>query len=127
MDRMKTNLKTIKTYIAVYPKETQVVLKKIYELIHSLVPSAEEKISYGIPTFKLKGKNLVHFAAYAHHIGFYPGSEAIGVFEDELKGYVLSKGTVQFQLDEPIPYEMITKITKFRIKVVEQEALTKKK
>ena len=82
--------------------------------IKQVVPQAEEKISYGIPTFTLHG-NLVHFGGYAHHIGFYPGSSGIRNFKNELTGYCCSKGTIQLPLDQPIPLTLIKKIVKFRV------------
>ena len=110
-----TAYKTIDEYIAQFPKDVQVILQNIRKTIQKAAPDATEVISYAIPTFKLNGKNLVHFAAYKNHIGFYPGSEAIGVFVDDFKDYKVSRGTVQFPLDKPIPYQLIEKITKFRI------------
>lgn len=104
----------IDEYIANFPDDVQKLLGKIRTTIQKAAPEATEGISYGIPTFKLHG-NLVHFGAYPKHIGFYPGAEAIAVFQKDLKGYVQSKGTVQFQLDQPIPYELIEKITKYRV------------
>jgi uncharacterized protein YdhG (YjbR/CyaY superfamily) len=105
---------TIDEHIAQFPIATQKKLLEIRELIRSLAPGATEAISYGIPTFKLNG-NLVHFAGYINHIGFYPGSEAIEVFKKELAGYKTSKGTIQFPLDTPIPIDLIRRITEFRI------------
>jgi uncharacterized protein YdhG (YjbR/CyaY superfamily) len=105
---------TIDEHIAQFPEATQKKLQEIRELVRSLAPGATETISYGIPTFKLNG-NLVHFAGYANHIGFYPGSEAIEVFKKELTKYKTSKGTVQFPLDQPLPLDLIKKITLFRI------------
>lgn len=113
---MMQSYKTINEYISMYPKEVQVILKEIKKIVNELVPKAEETISYGIPTFRLNGYNLVHFAAYKHHIGFYPTSSGISVFKEELKEYETSKGTVQFSLDKPIPYALIKKIVKYRIK-----------
>jgi len=112
---MNTDFKTIDEYIALQPEENVFILEKIRQVIRDLVPDAEEKISYGIPTFKLHG-NLVHFAAYKNHIGFYPGASGVAQFSSELSKYNTSKGTIQFQLDEEIPYDLIKKITKFRIK-----------
>lgn len=82
--------------------------------IRKAAPAAEEAISYQIPTFKLNG-NLVHFAAFKEHIGFYPTSSGIAAFKKELAPYKISKGTVQFPLDEPIPYDIVEKITVFRV------------
>ncbi len=106
--------KTIDEYIEIFPPEVQSILNKIRALIRSVAPEAGEKIGYGIPTFTLNG-NLVHFAAYDHHIGFYPGSEGIEKFKSEFGKYVASKGTVQFSLDQPIPYDLIRRITEYRV------------
>lgn len=119
---MDTDPKTIDDFIASYPKQAQEILQQIRQTIHRVVPEAKEKISYGIPTFYLAG-NLVHFSAYKHHIGFYPGSDAIKAFKDDLKPYKTSKGTIQFPLDQPIPYDLIKKITKYRV----GQQLSKKK
>jgi uncharacterized protein YdhG (YjbR/CyaY superfamily) len=106
--------KDIDDYIARFPPEVQVKLEKIRATIRKAAPKAEEAISYMIPTFKLHG-NLVHFAAYKNHIGFYPAPRAIEAFKDELAKYEGGKGTVQFPLDKPIPYALIGKIVKFRV------------
>ena len=111
---MNTDFKTIDEYIALQSKENALILEKIHQIIRTIVPNAEEKISYGIPTFKLHG-NLVHFAAYKNHIGFYPGASGVAQFTSELSKYNTSKGTIQFQLDEEIPYDLIKKITEFRV------------
>lgn len=79
------------------------------------VPDAEETISYGIPTFKLNG-NLVHFAAYKNHIGFYPGSSGVNKFSEKLTQYKYSKGTIQFPINKPLPYGLIREIVRFRVK-----------
>lgn len=102
---------TVDEFISQYPESTQLILQQIRETIHEVAPEAGEKISYGIPTFTLHG-NLVHFSAYEHHIGFYPGSAPVTEFTDELKAYKTSKGTVQFPIDRPIPLDLIRKITK---------------
>ena len=88
-------------------------MKKIRETIRKAAPEAKEKISYQIPTFKLGG-NLVHFAAFTKHISFFPTSSGIAKYKKELEEYETSKGTDQFPLDKPIPYNIITRITKFR-------------
>lgn len=106
-------VETIDEYIAQCPEKTQEILQKVRETIKAVAPLATEKIGYGIPTFVLNGKNLVHFAGYEHHIGFYPGSAPIDVFKDKLSGYNTSKGTVQFPLGLPIPYDLISEITAF--------------
>ena len=91
--------KTIDEYIAYFPVDVQKILQQVRETIKSVAPAATEAIAYGIPTFRLNG-NLVHFAGYAHHIGFYPGAEGIEVFKNEFSMYKVSKGTVQFPLDQ---------------------------
>ena len=111
---MKT-FKTIDTYINSFPEDIQKLLQKIRATIHKATPKAEEAMKYGIPTFVLNG-NLVHFGGFKNHIGFFPGSSGVKNFKKELIKYKTSKGTIQFQLDKPIPYALITKITKFRIK-----------
>lgn len=111
---MKT-FKTIDGYIHSFPEDIQEILQKIRVTIHKAAPKAEEAVKYGIPTFVLNG-NLVHFGGFKNHIGFFPGSSGVRNFKKELEKYNTSKGTIQFQLDEPIPYTLITKITKFRVK-----------
>ena len=123
---MNTDFKTIDEYIALQSKENALILEKIRQIIRTIVPNAEEKISYGIPTFKLHG-NLVHFAAYKNHIGFYPGASGVAQFTSELSKYNSSKGTIQFQLDEEIPYDLIKKITEFRVNENIQKLNKKKK
>jgi len=105
--------KNIDEYIAGFPPEIQEILQKIRLTIRKAAPKAEEAISYMIPTFKLNG-NLVHFAAYKNHIGFYPAPRGIEAFKEELAPYEGGKGTVRFPLDKPIPYALISKIVKFR-------------
>ncbi|MEI6672809.1 MAG: DUF1801 domain-containing protein [bacterium] len=107
--------KTIDEYINTFPKETQKKLQEIRKIIHHEAPNASEKISYQIPTFFLNG-NLVHFAAYPKHIGFYPTSSGISAFKKELVKYKSAKGSVQFSIEEALPIELIRKIVKFRVK-----------
>ncbi len=120
-----TAAETIDQYIAEFPKDVQKKLKEIRATIRKAAPKAEEKISYMMPTFALHG-NLVHFAAYKNHIGFYPAPRAIEKFKKELSKYEGSKGTVQFPLDEPIPLPLITKIVKFRVAENMEKAAAKK-
>ena len=115
---MKTGQKgprDIDEYIAGFPPEIQEILQKIRLTIRKAAPKAEEAISYMIPTFKLNG-NLVHFAAFKKHIGFYPAPRGKEAFSEEISAYGGGKGTLQFRLDEPIPYALIRKIVKFRVK-----------
>ncbi|MEJ6978950.1 DUF1801 domain-containing protein [Pedobacter sp. P351] len=118
----------IDKYISGFPAETQILLKQLRATIKSSAPEAEEVISYAIPTFKLKG-NLVHFAGYKNHIGFYPGSSGIEKFKQKLSVYKSAKGSVQFPISEPLPIELIKEIVKFRMKeneAKEQEKQMKK-
>ena len=107
--------KDIDEFIAGYPENIQKILKKIRATIRKAAPKAEETINYGIPTFTLNG-NLVHFSAFKKHIGFYPAPSGIENFKTELSAYESAKGSVKFPLDQPIPFDLITKIVKFRVK-----------
>ena len=122
METKQTAPTTIDEYIAQFPEEIQLKLQEIRAVIHAAAPEATEKISYQMPTFYLRG-NLVHFAAFKKHIGFYPVPSGIAAFEAELAPYKRSKGAVQFPLDEPIPTELIGRIVQFRV----AENLQKKK
>jgi len=117
--------KTIDEYIENSSKDAQPILKKIRATIQKAAPKATETINYGIPTFQLNG-NLVHFAAFKSHIGFYPTPSGIEKFKKELSDYEGAKGSVKFPLDKPIPYALITKIVKFRIKENMEKAKGKK-
>jgi uncharacterized protein YdhG (YjbR/CyaY superfamily) len=110
---MKRN-KSIDEFIEKAPAASRQGLIQIRELIHQLVPEAEETITYGIPTYKLNG-NLVHFSGYEKHIGFYPGPTGIIEFSEDLKNYVSSKGSVQFPVDQMLPLKLIERIVKFRL------------
>jgi len=117
MNSTKVSPKTIDEYIAQYPENVQVLLKDFRQKIKEVVPvETTETIAYGIPTFKLNG-NLVHFGGFKDHIGFFPGAEPVEVFAKELENYKTSKGTIQFPLDKPLPYDIITKIVKYRVKI----------
>jgi len=106
---------TIDQYILNFPIDLRNKLIKLRAIINENAPGAEEKISYQMPTFYLNG-NLVHFAAYKNHIGFYPTPSAIKFFSEELKEYKTSKGAIQFPIDEPLPYDLIKRIVEFRVK-----------
>ncbi|MCK7557201.1 DUF1801 domain-containing protein [Chitinophaga sedimenti] len=114
----------IDQYIASFPKETQQLLKQMRDTIAKAAPNAVETFSYGMPTFALFG-NLVHFAAYKQHIGFYPAPSGITAFADELGAYKMSKGAIQFPLDKPLPLALVKKITRFRVKENEQKEAAK--
>ena len=105
---------SIDEYIATFPKGIQKILEEVRETIKASAPQADEKISYQMPTFFLKG-NLVHFAAHKNHIGFYPTPSGIQAFERELSTYESAKGSVQFPLDQPMPLDLISEIVKFRV------------
>ena len=111
----RTKATSIDEYIAEYPAEVQARLEKIRATIRKAAPQARERISYAIPTFSQCG-NIVHFAAYEHHIGFYPGASAVKQFKKELAAYESAKGSVQFPLNRPVPLGLIGKIARFRVK-----------
>jgi uncharacterized protein YdhG (YjbR/CyaY superfamily) len=113
---------TIDEYIAGFPPATQKLLEQIRFTVQKAAPGAEEKISYAMPTFYLQG-NLVHFAAYKNHIGFYPTPSALKAFAAEIAKWKNSKGAVQFPVDKSLPLALVTKIVKYRVK----EALQKSK
>ena len=110
-------IRSIDDYIAGFPKNVQDILTRFRIVIKESAPKAQETLNYGIPTFKLNG-NLVHFGAFKNHIGFYPTPSAIDAFEKDLSPYEISKGTVKFALDRPIPFELIKKIVQFRVNEV---------
>ncbi len=116
----------IDEYIANFPPAVQAILEKIRATVHEAAPSASEAISYQMPTFK-QGGNLVHFAAFKNHIGFYPTPSGIERFGAELAAYHKSKGTIQFPLDQPIPYELISAIVRARVEETQAKAAAKKK
>jgi len=119
---MNTQFKTIDEYKSAFPKDIQIILETMRQTIRKAAPEAIEVISYRMPGFKLNG-SLVWFAAFENHIGFYPTSSGIEAFKNELSLYKKSKGSVQFPLDKPIPYDLVEKIVLFRVK----ENLVKKK
>lgn len=111
---MKPAAKDTDAYIQDFPQDIQEKLQLIRQTIRKAAPEAEECINYGIPTFKIHG-NLVHFAAYKTHLGFYPGASGIAEFKQELAPFNTSKGTVQFPLDKPLPLELISDMVIFRL------------
>ena len=118
--------KDIDEYISNFPADVQEILQKVRMTIREAAPDAEETINYQIPTFTLNG-NLVHFAAYKKHIGFYPTPSGIEQFKGELSTYKGAKGSVQFLLSQPIPYDLISEIVKFRVEENLRKAKTKGK
>lgn len=114
MNDNKVIYQSVDQYIAGFSSQTQEILQSLRKMIQQLVPEATEKISYQMPTFVLHG-NLVHYAAYKNHIGFYPGASGIKAFESAISSYKSAKGSVQFPITEPLPYELITEIVKYRV------------
>ena len=106
---------TIDEYIDQFPKEVQLLLESVRLAIRQIAPEGVETISYAIPTFKIKGKNLVHFAAFKNHIGFYPSPSAIIHFEENIKTYVHAKGSIRFPIKDPLPLALIQKMVQFRM------------
>ncbi len=112
---IKKAFMSIDEYIAAQPKNVQPLLRQLRQVIHEAAPNAEEAISYQMPAFK-QGGVLVWFAAFKNHIGFFPKTTAIEAFKDKLASYKTSKGTIQFPLDKPIPFELVAEIARFRVK-----------
>jgi uncharacterized protein YdhG (YjbR/CyaY superfamily) len=111
----KKVFKTIDEYIAISPENVQIILQELRQAVREAAPEAEEVISYQMPAFKQNGI-LVWFAAFKNHIGFFPKTTAIQTFKEKLAKYKISKGTVRFPLDEPIPFELVKEIVRFRVK-----------
>jgi uncharacterized protein YdhG (YjbR/CyaY superfamily) len=111
----RKKFESIDEYITHFPDNVQDILEELREVISKSAPEAEETINYGMPTFKLNGKNLVHFAAYKNHIGFYPAPSGIAAFRKEISEYKSSKGAVQFPIEKPIPFSLVKKIVIFRV------------
>ena len=126
MTTNKATTNDIDEYIASFPKEVQEILEEIRMTIRKAAPEAKETINYGIPTFTLEG-NLVHFAAFKKHIGFYPTPSGIEKFQDELSAYEIAKGSVKIPLEQPIPFDLISKIVTMRVKENLERAESKKK
>ena len=112
---MRKRFESIDEYIATFPLNVQDILGELRQTIRNSAPDAKETISYQMPAFRLYG-NLVYFAAFKNHIGFYPTSSGISEFRKELSHYGVAKGTVRFPINEPIPFDLISKIVKFRVK-----------
>jgi uncharacterized protein YdhG (YjbR/CyaY superfamily) len=110
----KNTYTNVDEYILMFPGDVQAKLQKLRETIRLAAPEAIEKISWQMPTFTL-GINLVHFACHKKHIGLYPGESGVAVFKDELNDYHTSKGAIQFPLNQELPYDLITKIVKYRV------------
>lgn len=130
MEENKVTPQSIEEYILQYSPEIQEILQRLRKVIKESAPDAKEKISWRMPTFELHG-NLVHFAAFKNHIGFYPSPSGIDNFKHELSEYKGAKGSIQFPLKKPMPYELISKIVKFRvaenIKIAEDKSKKREK
>jgi uncharacterized protein YdhG (YjbR/CyaY superfamily) len=120
---MSKQYENIDEYIKSFPANIQQILQQIRQTIRKAAPEVVETIAYQMPTFRLNGKNLVHFAAFKNHIGFYPTPSGIESFEKELSPFVRSKGAVQFPLNKPVPYDLVEKIVNYRV----QEQIIKNK
>ena len=105
----------IDEYIALFPADVQATLQALRTAIRETAPDTTEAIAYQMPTFRLKGKNLVHFAAYKNHIGFYPTPSPIEHFAAELSAYKTSKGAIQFPIDQPLPFDLIKRMVALRV------------
>ncbi len=126
MKTQQATPKTIDEYIAGFPPEVQKILEEVRTTITKAAPEAVEAIKYGMPTFVLQG-NLVYFGAFTHHIGFYPVPTGIEAFKQELSVYKMGKGSIQFPLDKPMPFDLITNIVQFRARENAERAAAKKK
>ena len=122
MSTSKKVYNTIDEYIEAFPKNVQSILEELRQVITESAPGSEEAVSYQMPAFKLNGI-LVWFAAFKNHIGFYPKKSAIEAFKEELSDYEVSKGTIRFPINEPVPFDLVKRIVVFRVK----ENLGKKK
>jgi len=122
MNENKAQFSNIDEYIALFPDEIQEILTKIRNIIKENAPEASEKISYQMPTYFLNG-NLIHFAAFKHHIGLYPTPTGIDAYKEELSKYKGAKGSVQFLLDQPIPYDLIKRIVIYRVEESTKKAV----
>lgn len=117
--------KNIDEYIAGFPNEVQEKLEKIRLTIQKAVPEAEEKISYQIPAFTWRGTYLIYFAAYKQHIGLYPAPRGVAEFKEAVAEYGAGKGTLRFPFDKPIPFNLVSKIVKYRMKAILEKAAAK--
>ncbi len=129
MENTKQEFHNTDEYIMMFPEEIQDKLRLIRRVIKEAAPEAAEKISWQMPTFYLEG-NLVHFAAFSKHIGFYPGANGVENFKEKLTEYHTSKGAIQFPLNHPLPCELIQEIVRFRVgenkQLAEQKIQSKK-
>ena len=115
----------VNKYISSFPDTVKERLELMRKTILEIVPEAEEKMGYGIPTYKLFGKNLVHFGGFKNHVGFYPAPSGLTAFQKELSPYKAAKGSVQFPHDKPLPVTLIKKIVRFRLKEEKEKQIKK--
>lgn len=127
MDTTKKELTSVDEYIKSFPQDVQTILQRIRDVIKETAPDATETISYKMPTFKLNGTYLVYFAAWKTHIGFYATPAGNEAFREELSPYKGAKGSIQFPLDQPIPYDLIKKIVMFRMEDTDKKSSAKSK
>lgn len=106
----KKHFTTVDEYISTFPDDTQVILRRVQKAIRSVLPEAEEAISYNIPVFKLNDAYVVYFAGWAGHISLYPVPKGDEAFQEEIKPYIGGRGTLKFMLNAPIPYDLIKKV-----------------
>jgi uncharacterized protein YdhG (YjbR/CyaY superfamily) len=125
MDTSNRQYKTIEEYISQFPEDVRTILYELRQTIREAAPDAEETINYQMPTFTLNG-NLVHFAAFKNHIGFYPTPTGIDAFKKELSVYKGAKGSVQFPIDQPLPLALIRRIVEYRVEENKQRKTKKK-
>ena len=117
--KSRTTPSSVATYISGFPRPVQTILKRVRAIVRKAVPEAEESISYQIPTYKLKGRPVIYFAAFKEHYSIYPSNtRLVAAFKDQLEGYEQSKGTIRFPLSEPVPVTLVAAIAKFRAKEV---------
>jgi uncharacterized protein YdhG (YjbR/CyaY superfamily) len=126
MKAASVRFKNVDEYISAFPPSTKKILQDVRKIIHEAAPQAEDVISYNMPAAKLNGI-LVYYAAYEKHIGFYPTGSGIEAFKNKLADYKFSKGAIQFPIDQAMPFDLITKIVKFRMKEVQEKEKAKKK
>ena len=126
MAATRRHFETIDEYISTFPEDVQSILNQLRQAVKETAPEAEETINYQMPTFTLNG-NLVHFAAFKNHIGFYPTPSGIEAFKRELAPYKMAKGSVQFPIDRPLPLPLIRRIVAFRVKENLERKSKKKK
>ena len=127
MNKEKAAPKSIDDYMDQFPPEVVAILETIRFRIEEAAPGAQQTIKYGMPTFMLMGRNLVHYAAFKNHIGLYPTPSGTEEFKEEIAGYKSGKGSIQFPLDKPIPYDLIRRIVEFRVQETIEKAAANKK